>query len=77
MAINDIKETLNKRFLRPLEDFYKRRIIIWNDYEQEFLSEINELVLDNAEVVVLSNNNNFMLKKLILIRLIFYVLILK
>lgn len=67
MAINDIKETLNKRFLRPLEDFYKRRIIIWNDYEQEFLSEINELVLDNAEVVVLSDNNNFMLKKLILI----------
>ena len=65
MAIEDIKKDLDKRFAEPLPDFYKRRIIFWNDEEGEFKEEIESLVLDNAKVLVLSETNQFASKKLL------------
>lgn len=35
MAIDDIKKELEERFAEPLEEFYKRRSILWNDEEIE------------------------------------------
>lgn len=66
MAINDINEILNKKFSQPLEEFYKRRIIIWDDYDNEFINLINELQLNNAKILILSDNNKFYSKKLLL-----------
>ena len=65
MGIKDIKNDLDKRFAEPLPEFYKRRIIFWNDEEGEFKEEIESLVLDNAKVLVLSESNQFASKKLL------------
>lgn len=34
MAIEDIKNELEQRFAEPLDEFYKRRIIFWNDEDR-------------------------------------------
>jgi uncharacterized protein (TIGR02687 family) len=65
MAIEDIKKELEEKFNRPLDEFYKRRIIFWNDEEGQFKDEVNELELDNAEVLILSENNQFASKRLL------------
>lgn len=65
MALEDIKKELEEKFNKPLDEFYKRRIIFWNDEDKEFIDEINDLVLDNAKVLILSNNNQFTTKKLL------------
>ena len=48
MAIEDIKKELEQRFAEPLDEFYKRRIIFWNDEDGEFLDEVKSLTLSNA-----------------------------
>ena len=53
MAIEDIKKELEQRFAEPLDEFYKRRIIFWNDEDGEFLDEVKSLSLSNARVLVL------------------------
>ena len=65
MAIEDIKKTLEQRFSEPLNEFYTRRIIFWNDEEKGFTDEICELELRNAKVLILTETNNFEVKKLL------------
>lgn len=65
MDLQTISQELNKRFLEPLPEFYKRRIIIWYDEEKEFAEEIGSLELTNAKVICLTGNNNFAVKKVI------------
>lgn len=65
MDLQTISQELNKRFLEPLPEFYKRRIIIWYDEEKEFAEEIGSLELTNAKVICLTGNNNFAVKKAI------------
>lgn len=48
MAIEDIKKELEQRFAEPLDEFYKRRTIFWNDEDGEFLDEVKSLTLSNA-----------------------------
>lgn len=57
MAIEDIKKELEQRFTEPLDEFYKRRIIFWNDEDGEFLDEVKPLSLSNANVLVLEEGN--------------------
>ena len=59
MAIEDIKKELEQRFAEPLDEFYKRRIIFWNDEDGEFLDEVKSLSLSNARVLVLEEGNLF------------------
>lgn len=63
MAIEDIKKELEQRFAEPLPEFYKRRIIFWNDEEKEFIDEINDFSLSNAKVLALNESNQFVCKK--------------
>ena len=63
MAIEDIKNELEQRFAEPLEEFYKRRIIFWNDEDGDFKDEINDLELSNAKVLILSSDNQFEFKR--------------
>lgn len=65
MAIEDIKKELEQRFAEPLPEFYKRRIIFWNDEEKEFIGEISDFSLSNAKVLVLNESNQFVCKKIL------------
>lgn len=65
MAIEDIKKELEQRFAEPLDEFYKRRIIFWNDEDGEFLDEVRTLSLSNAKVLVLEEGSLFTSKKLL------------
>lgn len=65
MAIEDIKKELEQRFAEPLDEFYKRRIIFWNDEDGEFFDEVKTLSLSNAKVLVLEEGSLFSSKKLL------------
>lgn len=63
MAIENIKKELEQRFAEPLEDFYKRRIIFWNDEDGDFKEEVADLELSNAKILMLDSTNQFESKK--------------
>ena len=65
MAIEDIKKELEQRFIEPLEEFYKRRIVFWNDEDGDFKDEIGDLELSNAKVLILECDNQFEAKRLL------------
>lgn len=65
MDAEKIIQELNHRFAAPLPEFYKRRIVVWIDEEQEFTDKLDEIVLSNAKVVALTGTNNFYVKKLL------------
>lgn len=65
MELDSIVKQLNKKFSEPLPEFFKRRVIFWNDEDGDFKEEIDELKLDNAKVIVLKENNNFAVKRLL------------
>ena len=65
MDTEKIIQDLNRRFAAPLPEFYKRRIIIWHDEEEEFIDKIDESSLLNAKIVTLTDTNNFEVKKLL------------
>lgn len=56
---------LNRIFAQPLPEYYRRRIVFWYDEEQEFKDKLDEIVLDNAKVIVLNGHNSFMVKQLL------------
>ncbi|MFV0503480.1 MAG: BREX-1 system phosphatase PglZ type A [Lachnospirales bacterium] len=64
MSLDIIKKNLIERFNNPLEDFYKRRIIFWQDEEKEF-NNIDELFIENVKIIKLTDTNNFEIKKLL------------
>ena len=63
MDLGTITQELNKRFMAPLPEFYKRRIVVWYDEEQEFAEQIPELEISGAKVLTLTGTNNFQIKK--------------
>ena len=65
MAIEDIKKELEERFAEPLDEFYKRRIIFWNDEDGDFKEEVTDLELSDAKVLILDESNQFSSKKLL------------
>ena len=65
MELDSIVKQLNKKFSEPLPEFFKRRVIFWNDEDGDFKEDINGLQLKNAKVIVLKDNNNFAVKRLL------------
>lgn len=65
MDAEKVIQDLNRRFAAPLPEFYQRRIIFWYDEDREFEDKIEEVILDNAKVLVLTGNNTFAAKKLL------------
>lgn len=63
MDLGTITQELNKRFKIPLQEFYKRRIIVWYDEEQEFAEQISDIEISGAKVLTLTGTNNFQIKK--------------
>lgn len=66
MSTESIRFSLNERFAAPLPDFYKRRILFWQDENREFEAMLDELVIPNVKIVKLTGTNNFAVKKLLL-----------
>jgi len=65
MGSEKIIQDLNRRFAAPLPEFYKRRIVVWIDEDQEFIDKLDEVTVENAKVVALTGTNNFYVKKLL------------
>lgn len=66
MAETDkIIQELNKRFAQPLPEFYRRRIIFWQDDDKEFEDKLEDFTLENAKLVILGARNQFAVKKLV------------
>ena len=65
MDSEKIIQDLNRRFAAPLPEFYKRRIVVWIDEDQEFIDKLDEIAIENAKVVALTGANNFYVKKLL------------
>lgn len=65
MDLQKIAQDLNRRFAAPLPEFYNRRIIFWYDEDREFEDKVEELVLNDAKVLVLTGSNTFAAKKLL------------
>lgn len=65
MDAEKIIQDLNRRFAAPLPEFYKRRIVVWIDEDQEFVDKLDEIAINGAKVVALTGTNNFYVKKLL------------
>ena len=65
MDSEKIIQDLNRRFAAPLPEFYKRRIVVWIDEDQEFVDKLDEITVSGAKVVALTGTNNFYVKKLL------------
>ena len=65
MDAEKIIQDLNRRFAAPLPEFYKRRIVVWIDEDQEFVDKLDEITLRGAKIVALTGANNFYVKKLL------------
>lgn len=65
MDLGTISQELNKRFTALLPEFYKRRIVVWYDENQEFADQIDDLQIPDARIVKLTGTNSFKVKKLI------------
>lgn len=66
MSIESIQFSLNERFSAPLPEFYKRRIVFWQDEDREFETMLDGLEIPDAKIIKLTGTNNFAVKKLLL-----------
>lgn len=66
MTTEAIQKALEKRFSAPCPDFYKRRIIFWQDEDKEFENIVNEINIPNVTLIKLNGRNNFAAKKRLL-----------
>lgn len=66
MSLETIEALLTERFKAPLAANCRRRIIFWQDEDQEFTTMVDELSLPMAKIVKLTGSNNFVVKKLLL-----------
>ena len=66
MSIASIQKGIEERFAKPLPEFATRRIVFWEDPEQMFGDEIDQLQLDGIKILKLTGNNYFEVKKRLL-----------
>lgn len=66
MSTESIQFSLRERFTAPLPEFYKRRIVFWQDEDREFETMLDELEIPDVKIVKLTGTNNFAVKKLLL-----------
>lgn len=66
MSTESIQFALKERFAAPLPEFYKRRIIFWQDEDREFEAMVDEIAIPGVKIVKLTGTNNFAVKKMLL-----------
>ncbi len=65
MDLDGIVKDLNQRFAKELPEYYRRRILFWQDEEGEFADRIADIHLEDAKLLVLTETNHFAAKKLL------------
>lgn len=60
--LNNIVKALGEEFSKSPEYFEKRKIIVWYDYDKDFLDIIDEIEINNVKVHKLSKDNYFYTK---------------
>lgn len=65
MSRETIESKLIARFAAPLPDFYRRRIIFWQDPDREFEETADQLSIPDVKVLKLTGTNNFAAKLLL------------
>ena len=66
MSTESIQSALRERFAAALPEFYRRRIIFWQDEDREFEKMVDEITIPGVTIVKLTGSNNFAVKKLLL-----------
>ncbi|HIZ54821.1 MAG TPA: BREX-1 system phosphatase PglZ type A, partial [Firmicutes bacterium] len=66
MSTESIQFALRERFAAPLPDFYRRRIIFWQDPDREFEGMVDQLSIPGVTILKLTGSNTFAVKKLLL-----------
>ncbi len=62
MNLEQIKETLEDMFRKPLASGAKRQIVFWYDTQGDFREEVEKLELSNAKIWHLTTTNSFLTK---------------
>lgn len=62
MDLNQIESTLQKMLDKPLESYEKRRIIFWEDQQEEFNDDWDSIKLKDIKFQELTNDNQFSVK---------------
>lgn len=65
MDLNQIESTLQKMLDKPLENYEKRRIIFWEDQQEEFKDDWDSIELKDVKLQELTNDNQFYVKHLL------------
>src|SRR5699024_12419437 len=60
-----IESTLQKMLDKPLENYEKRRIIFWEDQQEEFKDDWDSIELKDVKLQELTNDNQFHVKHLL------------
>lgn len=60
--LKNIVKALGEEFSKSPEYFEKRKIIVWYDYDKDFLDIIDEIEINNVKIHKLTNNNYFYTK---------------
>lgn len=60
-----IEQSLRERFAAPLPDYYRRRIIFWQDPDGEFAGQVDDLCPESVKLLKLTGTNNFEAKLLL------------
>ena len=58
-----MQDLLNARFRAPMQDFYKRRILVWLDEEGGYRDTVAEMQLENAVILTMEENRMFELRR--------------
>lgn len=66
MSSESIQYALQERFTVPLPEFYRCRIVFWQDEVREFEDMVDELDLPGVKIIKLTDSSNFAGKKLLL-----------
>lgn len=62
MNLTEIKKILEENLNKEPSDGKRRNIVFWYDSDGEFTEEINELELENAKILHLTDRNSFYIK---------------
>lgn len=65
MDLNQIVSTLQKMLDKPLENYERRRIIFWEDQQEEFNDDWDSIKLEDVKLQELTNDNQFYVKHLL------------
>ena len=58
-----MQAALNARVAEPLQEYYKRRIVVWMDEEGEFADSVQDMVLENARILIMRKDHLFEIRR--------------